>query len=114
MNTDLEKTGENDVGVAINNAFNYISMNKQAYDGLAFITDLYSRLEEGDDLDVAHVRETFMESYGSDVKMVDVFGEDSEYDVGRQLAAEFIEKTGLPSLPQVSSWVTTIKGSSWE
>ena len=33
--------------------------------------------------------------------MVDVFGEDSEYDVGRQLSAEFIEKTGLNSLPQV-------------
>ena len=42
-----------------------------------------------------------MEAYGSDVKMLDVFGEDSEYDVGRQLSAEFIEKTGLNSLPQV-------------
>ena len=40
-----------------------------------------------------------MENYGSDVRMADVFGEDSEYDVGRQLAKEFLEKTGLASLP---------------
>ena len=46
-----------------------------------------------------------MENYGSDVRMADVFGEDSEYDVGRQLAKEFLEKTGLASLPQVGSFI---------
>ena len=60
-----------------------------------------SDLLETDKLTVAAIKDTFMESYGSDVKMADVFSEDSEYDVGRQLAAEFIEKTGLTSLPQV-------------
>ena len=35
------------------------------------------------------------------MKLDDVFGEDSEYDVGRQLAKEFVEKTGLVTLPQV-------------
>ena len=34
----------------------------------------------------------------------DVFGEDSEYDVGRQLAAEFIDKTGLTTFPQVKNF----------
>ncbi len=33
---------------------------------------------------------------------MDVFGEDSDYDVGRSLAAEFIERTGLQTLPQVT------------
>ena len=38
------------------------------------------------------VREAFMENYGSDVRLDDVFGEDSEYDVGRQLAEEFVDR----------------------
>ena len=50
-------------------------------------------------------QDAFMENYGSDVRMADVFGEDSEYDVGRQLAKEFLEKTGLASLPQVGSFI---------
>jgi len=50
---------------------------------------------------VAEVRDSFLDSYGSDVKLDDVFGEDSEYDVGRTLADDFIVRSGLGSLPQV-------------
>ena len=35
------------IGVALNNAFNYISTTKQAYDALAFITDLYRYFIQG-------------------------------------------------------------------
>lgn len=41
---------------------------------------------------VEEVREAFMENYGSDVRLDDVFGEGSEYDVGRQLAKEFVNR----------------------
>merc|ERR1719187_1379585 len=101
VDTDLEKTGENDAGVAIVNAFNYISTNKEPYDALAFITDVYSKGEDSEDVSLSEVRETFMDSYGADVKMDDVFGEDSEYDVGRSLSEDFIIRSGLGSLPQV-------------
>jgi hypothetical protein len=47
------------------------------------------------------VRDAFSSSYGGEANLVDVFGEDSDYDVGRSLAAEFIQRTGLESLPQV-------------
>jgi UDP-glucose:glycoprotein glucosyltransferase len=101
LSTDLERTGENDAGVALLNAFNYISGSKEPYDALAFITDVYSKGEDDEDVTVADVRETFMDSYGADVKLDDVFGEDSEYDVGRTLAEDFIIRSGLGSLPQV-------------
>jgi len=101
VDTDLDKTGENDAGVAIANAFNYISTNKESYDALAFITDVYSKGEDSEDVSLSDVRETFMDSYGADVKMEDVFGEDSEYDVGRSLSEDFIIRSGLGSLPQV-------------
>jgi hypothetical protein len=42
-----------------------------------------------------------MSSYGSQINKLDIFGEDSDYDVGRTLAEEFIQKTGLENLPQV-------------
>jgi len=101
VTTDLDKTGDNDAGVAIANAFNYISTNKEPYDALAFITDVYSKGEDSEDVSLGEVRDTFMDSYGADVKMDDVFGEDSEYDVGRSLSEDFITRSGLGSLPQV-------------
>jgi len=100
VSTEVDVTGEEDPGVALNSAFNYIATNKAAYDALAFVTDLYSKLDSADTLTVKNIKENFLESYGSDVKLQDVFGEDSEYDVGRQLAAEFIDKTGLTTFPQ--------------
>jgi len=101
VTTDLHQTGETDAGVALLNAFNYISRTKEPYDALAFITDVYSKGEEDEDVTVTDVRETFMDSYGADVKMDDVFGEDSEFDFGRSLSEDFISRTGLGSLPQV-------------
>merc|ERR1719334_948943 len=101
VSTDPDKTGENDASVALVNAFNYISANKEPYDALAFITDVYSRGDEDDDVTVTEVREVFMDSYGADVKLDEVFGEDSEYDVGRTLAEDFVSRSGLGSLPQV-------------
>ena len=91
VNTDPDTTGETDAGVALANAYNYIATNKDPYDALAFITDVYSKSEDdSEDVELKDVTETFMDSYGADVKMIDVFGEDSEYDVGRSLSADFI------------------------
>ena len=58
--------------------------------------------DDSEDVDLKDVRETFMDSYGADVKLDDVFGEESEYDVGRSLSADFISRSGLgEELPQV-------------
>ena len=95
INSDPSTTGEHDVGVALHNAFNFISTDKDPADALSFITDVYSKVEEDEQITLKLVKEVFMESHGSDVKMDDVFGSDSEYDYGRQLAQDFIEKSGL-------------------
>ena len=36
-----------------------------------------------DDIDVATVHKYFMENFGADVKLKDVFDEDSQYDIGK-------------------------------
>ena len=103
VSTSMDKTGDNDAGVALVNAFNYIATNKEPYDALAFITDVYSKAEDdSEEVDLKDVRETFMDSYGADVKLEEVFGEESEYDVGRSLSADFLSRSGLGAeLPQV-------------
>ena len=45
VSAETDKTGENDAGVAMMNAYNYIAGNKEPYDALAFLTDVYSRGE---------------------------------------------------------------------
>ena len=72
--------------------------DKELYDGLVFIAEVYSKAEEDEDVTVVEVRETFFDSYGFDMKLNDVFGEEYEYDVGRTLVEDFIIRFGLGSL----------------
>ena len=103
VDPDSKANGQNSVGVALLNAFNYVSANKEPYDALAFLTDVFAKVEEDEELTVEMVHANFLESYGSDVKMADVFDEDSEYDVGRQLARDFVQRSGFKEMPQVRS-----------
>ncbi len=95
--------GKNDAGVAFLNAFNYIADHRQASDAFSFITDVYAQL--GDDVagnvPVDAVHKTFLESYGADVKMDDVFAEDSTYSYGQNIARDMLQQTGLKTFPQV-------------
>ena len=70
---------------------------------MAFITDVYNRNgDEGKDISVDEVHEAFKAKFGS-AKINEVFEPDSEYDVGRTLAKDFLERSGFQddSLPQV-------------
>jgi hypothetical protein len=81
---DTEGTGETDAGVAFLNAFNYItSVKEDPYEALSFITDVYNKVGDDGDIDAATVHKYFMENFGADVKMKDVFDEDSSYDIGK-------------------------------
>jgi UDP-glucose:glycoprotein glucosyltransferase len=78
---------------------------QDAYTALSFITDLYnSKDDETEAIGLQEVRDAFSSSYGGEANLVDVFGEDSDYDVGRSLAAEFIQRTGLQTFPQVTGF----------
>jgi hypothetical protein len=78
---------------------------QDAYTALSFITDLYNNKDdETEAIGLQEVRDAFSSSYGGEANLVDVFGEDSDYDVGRSLAAEFIQRTGLQTFPQVTGY----------
>ena len=56
LNDGDDVDGDSDAGVALFNAFNYVSSNKEPYDALAFMTDVFSRIEHDEELQVETVR----------------------------------------------------------
>ncbi|XP_071549472.1 UDP-glucose:glycoprotein glucosyltransferase 1 isoform X4 [Panulirus ornatus] len=102
INSDESLRGYDDAGLAMLCAFNYVAENMAGredanYRALQFLIDVYSNVQE--DVTVADITNLFKSKYPS-VDLDDVFGEDSDYDVGRLLAQEFVEKAGISNLPQ--------------
>ena len=101
VNPDLTVTGQQDAGVACLNSFNYIAENKDAYESLSFLTDLIaSKNDQLSDLTVEEVIAIFKSKFPKTNTDL-VFGEDSEYDTGRKLAWEYLNKTAIGKPVQV-------------
>ncbi|KAL1423916.1 hypothetical protein MTO96_020712 [Rhipicephalus appendiculatus] len=98
VNPNMSVTGNEDAGVAMLNAFNFISQNTVPYDGLSFITDVYAVTKSGPITAETVIAQFKLKFPGEDLEMI--FGEDSDYDTGRKLAWEFINKTGITGTPQ--------------
>nr|CAD7441965.1 unnamed protein product [Timema bartmani] len=100
VNPDEMVSGLEDSGVAMLNAFNYASEQKDAYSGLAFITDVYAAVKEDRDITVEDVRSQLKSKYPQG-NVEEILGEDSEYSTGRKLAKDFLERSGFRRHPQV-------------
>jgi len=92
VNSDRQLTGLEDAGVAVSNAFNYVSQRTNAYDALSFITDLFALVGD-DEITVKDVENLLKKKFSADIE--EVLGEDSDYDVGRQLTKDFLRRTGF-------------------
>lgn len=102
VNSDQSLRGFDDASIAILCAFNYVALHFEGredahYKALQFLTDVYSNVEG--DVTVDDVTKLFQKKYPS-MDLEDIFGEDSDYDVGRMLSQDFIEKAGITSFPQ--------------
>lgn len=86
----------------LNCAFNYMHQKKGAREALTFLLDLFSSTLKDKDVDLETIEKVFKKSNPklskSDVD--DALGEDSDFDYGRQLSEEFIERLGVKILPQ--------------
>ncbi|XP_022654078.1 UDP-glucose:glycoprotein glucosyltransferase 1-like isoform X2 [Varroa jacobsoni] len=97
VNPSKDATGISNGGVALLNAFNFISQEKKPFDGLAFITEVYASQNEGY-IEAERVISMFKLKFPSeDIEMV--FGADSDYDTGRMLAWDFINRAGVGTPP---------------
>ncbi|XP_046391867.1 UDP-glucose:glycoprotein glucosyltransferase 1 isoform X2 [Ischnura elegans] len=95
------ETGKTNAGLALLEAFNYVSEEKdgQHLQGLSFITDVYAAAEDRE-ITPEQVAELLKAKYPS-ADLEDIFGEDSDYDIGRRLANDFVQRSGFRRLPQV-------------
>lgn len=100
--SDSTKTGYQDAGIAVLEAYNYISMEKSAYEALSFITDViaYATSQTNRNLEPDDIVYHFKSKIKPSTDLDDIFGPDSSYDIGRKLANDFLERTGLENGPK--------------
>jgi UDP-glucose:glycoprotein glucosyltransferase len=61
---------------------------------------VYATIKEERDVTVEDVISLLSSKFRS-ADVDEIFGEDSEYDTGRRLARDFVERSGFRKLPQV-------------
>lgn len=61
---------------------------------------VYATIKEDRDVTVEDVMSLLNVKYRS-ADVEEIFGEDSEYDTGRRLARDFVERSGFRKMPQV-------------
>lgn len=86
-------------GVAMLNAYNYISEVKDISQAINFITDVYASVGEDKTILPSDVHSLLRNKFPYDKD--EVFGSDSDYNTGLKLSTEFVDKSGLRNMPQV-------------
>lgn len=83
-------------------AFNYVTQKKDARSALGFLTDIFASVESNDEIKIKHIRAQLKKSFSSlsGSKVDEIMEEDSDYDYGRQLALEFVQRLGFDKTPQ--------------
>ena len=61
---------------------------------------VYATIKDDRDIEVEDVISLLRTKYRS-ADVDEIFGEDSEYDTGRRLARDFVERSGFRKMPQV-------------
>jgi UDP-glucose:glycoprotein glucosyltransferase len=100
VNSDKSVDGFRDAGVACLNAFNYIAQEATAPEALSFLTDLIATVSPNEDITSDQVVR-LLKTRHPKAKADFVFGEDSEYDSGRVLAWDFLNRTAIGKPVQV-------------
>lgn len=80
-------------------AFNYVTQLKSSKDALGFLTDVFSVTDTDQDIKLKTIHKQLKKSFSklSTEQIDDILGEDSDYDYGRQLSTEFLDKLGFSS-----------------
>ncbi|XP_024937212.1 UDP-glucose:glycoprotein glucosyltransferase isoform X2 [Cephus cinctus] len=96
FNTSI--TGLTDASVAVNNAYHYFAESKNSKEALNFLSDLENYIGVHGP-DVSDIKKA-IKARDSSADINYILGEESEYDVGRHLASDFVRRTGFKKFPQ--------------
>ncbi|XP_011150844.1 UDP-glucose:glycoprotein glucosyltransferase isoform X1 [Harpegnathos saltator] len=91
-------TGLTDASVAVNNAYHYFADMKSTKEAVHFLAELGNYIGPYG-VDVEDVKKT-IKSKDPSANINYILGEESEYDVGRHLASDFIKRCGFKKFPQ--------------
>ncbi|XP_034947696.1 UDP-glucose:glycoprotein glucosyltransferase [Chelonus insularis] len=97
-NFNTSEIGLNDASIAVNNAYHYLTETRSPKEAVYFLSRLGS-YNSSDGLKVSDIIKA-LRSYDSSANINYIFGEESEYDVGRHLANDFVKRTGFKKFPQ--------------
>ncbi|CAL7942835.1 unnamed protein product [Xylocopa violacea] len=97
-NYDTSITGLTDASVAINNAYHYFAEAKGSEHALQFLIDLGNYISS-ERADVEDVKKA-VRAQDLSANINYILGEESEYDVGRHLASDFVKRSGFKKFPQ--------------
>lgn len=86
----------------MNCAFNYMHQKKGAREALSMLMDIFAATEKKEDVSLETINRVFKKTNNklSSDEVDDALGEDSDFDYGRQLSEEFIERLGIKKIPQ--------------
>lgn len=92
----------NELYRTMNCAFNYMHQKKGTREALSFLMDIFAVTEKTEDVTLETVTKVFRKTNSklSSDEVEDALGEDSDFDYGRQLSEEFIERLGVKKVPQ--------------
>lgn len=97
-NYNTSVTGLTDASIAVNNAYHFFAETKGSDHALQFLIDLGNYMKpEGADVD--DVKKA-IRAQDSSANINYILGEESEYDVGRHLASDFVKRSGFKKFPQ--------------
>uniref|UniRef100_A0A4W3I2W9 UDP-glucose ceramide glucosyltransferase-like 1 n=1 Tax=Callorhinchus milii TaxID=7868 RepID=A0A4W3I2W9_CALMI len=99
VNTAEEFDGNQDAGVALLRAFNFIADDSDLSHAFSSIASIYNKVQDGEVLTMDHIA-SFMKKKYPMVDVKNIFGIDSEFDDQRKEGGTFYKKTGLGPLPQ--------------
>nr|XP_012149315.1 PREDICTED: UDP-glucose:glycoprotein glucosyltransferase isoform X2 [Megachile rotundata] len=97
-NYDTSITGLTDASIAANNVYHYFAETKGSEHALQFLIDLGNYIKP-DGATVEDVKKA-LRSQDSSANVNYILGEESEYDIGRHLASDFVKRSGFKKFPQ--------------
>ncbi|GAB0089717.1 UDP-glucose:glycoprotein glucosyltransferase [Sergentomyia squamirostris] len=88
---------------AILRAFNYVTQKKSPREALGFLTSVYSSMKTDKDVTLTDITTQLKKtsSHLSTEQINEILDEDSDYDYGRQLSMEFVQRLGSTASPVV-------------
>ncbi|XP_055856792.1 UDP-glucose:glycoprotein glucosyltransferase [Episyrphus balteatus] len=83
-------------------AYNYVSQKKDSRAALSFLTDVFASVKSNKQITQRDIRAQIRSTFDklSVAELEEILSEDSDYDYGRTLSEEFVERLGFKETPQ--------------